>query len=927
MTHVSFPGYLTVMLLLLAVYTAYMMRTYASTNRRLFPMSSYPTIYLAYFCSLAIVVIVPLDVSLTVISRRSVENESNFQEKSELLVVMYLTFFLITQVGYNGLTFQERYNKSGYFTVKTRIIDCCRHFAVLGGAGLVVGIIFFTILVTTNVVELSFEAVVLTIVLLSNTGGLAVLMVLLGYGLVSFPQTLWLKGDLQRQLSQAQQHAASRYKDFSEVSLNMSMLCSTILKTEAELKAHPSDDPQLNNAMELIVKERPSEFKATTSGPIASDKDGRITMETLAKLRSSLYYLSSAYEMSQGKVEQAKINAYHYEDIIESMHRSDGIKRIKWSFGPESTERGYIFHVHVLPILYRIAAVLCMCMSFFCFLGVVGTMDGVGKSISIYATAIHNDEASSEGICIFVMFTLLYPSYVTMWSIFQMKIARIMELLPGRRTTAPSLSVNSRAVIRLSTPLIFFYLGWVFENGIKDGDWLDGAEGGTVGDDDAGNNRIIMSFAKFYQVEVIPVMGGSFNTLFPIIMFSVSGLVLFNLFNRVLVFLKLEKFQFGAEILTEEQLREGQRQLTRHKRTMERAYQRKMLRQHIDGAPKASTAATGFKGNMSTLLGLTVKDSEKEAVDKADLSPSDVEMGSGVHAIREESPPQLQGWIDKKGQKKFGVSGGWQPRYFCVVKPGRLIYFKDTAMEGEPNGEVNLGLVMSFNITNKDDGDKDDGDAKIKLELDLADKTFKMRFPDMDMATEWRNGLLAWKEHYISHIDDDDVGKTSCDEGVQMANLYSSEDTGSIDDETAALTKNMPTSSSSLMPFTNPAHSSDFTMGISDRPSDLEGWLEKKQQAKFGKMAQWQKRYFKVDDDSGCLLYFKSTNPNESPSGSIDLKMIVEVAVPEKDGKIDPIRFNIDVGDKVYKIRASSSTEGERWIAQLNFWRDYIILK
>jgi hypothetical protein len=118
--------------------------------------------------------------------------------------------------------------------------------------------------------------------------------------------------------------------------------------------------------------------------------------------------------------------------------------------------------------------------------------------------------------------------------------------------------------------------------------------------------------------------------------FSISGLVIFNLFNIILVQCKLERFQFGAgivlqiafwytfllthlvtEILTDEQLREGTRQLSRHKRTMvvillfttsgnlyflqERAYQRKALRAHIDGSKAASDSTVS---KMFSKLGL-----------------------------------------------------------------------------------------------------------------------------------------------------------------------------------------------------------------------------------------------------------------------------------------------------------------------------------
>ena len=100
---------------------------------------------------------------------------------------------------------------------------------------MVLGVIFFGILVGEGVVDADADAVLLTIVLLSNTAGLVVIMVLLGYGLVSFPQMLWHKGNLKRQLSMAQQKAASRFKDLGETSLKMSMAVADVMKTKQEV--------------------------------------------------------------------------------------------------------------------------------------------------------------------------------------------------------------------------------------------------------------------------------------------------------------------------------------------------------------------------------------------------------------------------------------------------------------------------------------------------------------------------------------------------------------------------------------------------------------------------------------------------------------------------------------------------------------------
>ncbi len=191
---------------------------------------------------------------------------------------------------------------------------------------------------------------------------------------------------------------------------------------------------------------------------------------------------------------------------MEALHRSDGVRRIKWFYAKEDSEEWeYTWHIKVYPVLCRVGAVVSAALSLFSFLGIVGTLDGAGPLVSVYFLAVHDDRASGTGIVVFILFTLGYVGYVTMWSLFQMRIGGFMELIPGQLTTANSLSVNSRVVAKLTSPLAFFYLGWIFENGLITGPWLDGAEAGTLGDGD--NNAIMTAFSKFYQVSVIPVMG------------------------------------------------------------------------------------------------------------------------------------------------------------------------------------------------------------------------------------------------------------------------------------------------------------------------------------------------------------------------------------------------------------------------------------
>lgn len=124
-----------------------------------------------------------------------------------------------------------------------------------------------------------------------------------------------------------------------------------------------------------------------------------------------------------------------------------------------------------------------------------------------------------------------------------------------------------------------------------------------------------------------------------------------------------------------------------------------------------------------------------------------------------------------------------------------------------------------------------------------------------------------------------------------------------------------------------PAESTHAALTVHDgKPKALEGWLEKKSHAMVGE--SWAKRYCRIDEASTALLYCKSSDTGASAAGggSINLQLVKDVTVYEKNGKQDFSRFNVDLGEKVFKFRAANEPDGKRWVDGLNEWRDYFLL-
>eukprot|EP00595_Chromulina_sp_UTEXLB2642_P000739 CAMPEP_0196763202 /NCGR_PEP_ID=MMETSP1095-20130614/3632_1 /TAXON_ID=96789 ORGANISM="Chromulina nebulosa, Strain UTEXLB2642" /NCGR_SAMPLE_ID=MMETSP1095 /ASSEMBLY_ACC=CAM_ASM_000446 /LENGTH=748 /DNA_ID=CAMNT_0042115913 /DNA_START=674 /DNA_END=2920 /DNA_ORIENTATION=+ len=742
------------------------------------------------------------------------------------------------------------------------------------------------------------------------------------------------------------------FKGISDASLNVSLVVSDVMKTKEQLSAY--GDQRLNDAMQIMLTECPSEFRSSRMGKVATNKSGQVTIDSLAALRTRLNYAKDRYRMSQAKCDGTKLRAYQLEDLINAI--KSGNRVIQWTMTKTTSSTfEYIWYCEVKPIVLKIVAFLAFCLSVLSFIGVVCSMKGVNSEASPYFNIVHdNSSSTSASIVVFIFVSLGYTLYVTIWSLFQMRVEGMMELVEGR-TTPESLSFNVRMCARLAAPLAFFYLGWIAENGLENGPWTSNngptyqiyenvtisvynnvtqmymnetiSELVTVG----GPISMPSAFSRFYQLQSVRVIKQTFGTIFPIILYCVVGLILPNIMNRVLVFVKLGNYQFGDPIVSDEVLREGKRQLERQRQSTERTINRNKLRNYILNMGKG--------GNVESSGGLL-------AALFASRAPRRVSRNSGEsnRPVLTEPEP-LVGLVEKKGTGTFGVSAGWIEFNCETLAPGELI-FKDKRTN-QIESTVDLSTVVGFSIPTP----KANKEAVV-LELDLGYAVVRLRFKSAIEAENWKNKLLEWKDYAVdfgqlygsritnksindieSNITTSSNNKTTNKATTKKTSkpLSALDELDSIqvdvsDDDEPPVVQNRGLLSIFGNKKKNEIQQADTS--IDEKPQHIEGWLDKKGQNRVHMGSDWQKRYIRIDERAGVLNYYKTSSPSESPIGSIDLRMVVSINSYEKSGKDDPTRFNIDLGDKnkVYKFKASSRSEGERWIKTLNEWRDYFLL-
>ena len=238
------------------------------------------------------------------------------------------------------------------------------------------------------------------------------------------------------------------------------------------------------------------------------------------------------------------------------------------------------------------------------------------------------------------------------------------------------------------------------------------------------------AFSLFYNIQVVTSLGDAFGTAFPSILFVVSFLSLTNLLNRIFVACKMEAYQFGDEIVTEEQLKEGKRQLERHRKATARTVQRDILKDSITDVVNAGR---------SKVEGFLWGEGRKKKTQVVDVDPE--------AAVLQE-PASMTGTVERKGGKNsFGLETGWKEEYVTIKSPGVLCFFKEfgKAQSGLPGDfTVELRLALSFNELSL-------GAKGYSLEIELPDSTVRLRFKSKEELANWKAVLILWKDYSIDY--------------------------------------------------------------------------------------------------------------------------------------------------------------------------------
>ena len=255
--------YTIAFMLLLAILSSLFIKTRANKS---FPIHTRITIFLAYMATAGIIILAPTDLALTVVGRRESYNSTDhhrsptiYEDNSPSIFVLYNVFFWpCILLGSVIMPFQEKFNRCYYFTPSQKILATMKRmfrqylfFGVLGSA--------ITATLIVNNIFTSIDALLAMAKALSNTLGLTLIVVLLGYGLVELPRMIWRKSLYATQLKTKQMEVAIEFKKFREATIETSMAVGNAIKTQEAVGRMQNET--LVHYMEIIMGDCPPQFQ------------------------------------------------------------------------------------------------------------------------------------------------------------------------------------------------------------------------------------------------------------------------------------------------------------------------------------------------------------------------------------------------------------------------------------------------------------------------------------------------------------------------------------------------------------------------------------------------------------------------------------------------------------------------------------------
>ncbi|ENN75883.1 hypothetical protein YQE_07612, partial [Dendroctonus ponderosae] len=562
------------------------------------------TVLLAWFCSFLIIFALPLDIiSVTAVRRidhpifykfpcrqqnrtetyiraNNSEDESTFPWgilPERVFVNLWRTVYWSTQfLTWMIMPMMQSYIKAGDFTVKGKLKSALVDNAIYYGSYLLIcGILLIYLALKPGIdldwyygrllikihIALGFRGKLKAIASsASNTWGLFLLVLLLGYSLVEAPRNFWNNSNASLKLTQYYFKASKLSSDKCEAEETV----DDVLESLQAIATVIRPGHYLHGPLETILQKVPVELKdRMTRRQLPEDVTHDLpTEKSLIRLHRQTIKSLQVLQRTETQWNVLLDKIFECEDTLKNQVSMD--RRFKRTFQKESSWSNRYLSVPVLewywkclvaPVCWKLIGIVTCIMSVTIIWSEV-TFFCVSPRLSLFAVIVNAAKASYDYFMIEVLstFIILYLSFCAYSTILKIKLLNLYYLAPHHQTNEHSLIFSGMMFSRLTPALCLNFLGLIHMDSHVIHSQIDET-----------------SYTQIMgHMDVIGIISHGFNLYFPMAILVFCLATYFNLGSRCLSLLGFHQF-VGDEEITTDLVQEGRELITREKRKRQRA--------------------------------------------------------------------------------------------------------------------------------------------------------------------------------------------------------------------------------------------------------------------------------------------------------------------------------------------------------------------
>lgn len=542
-------------------------------------------VFIAWYFSFALVFLLPLDISLTTYRQciqdhepNQISNSTNDSEAIKLYckepwslispnvfpVVWRIIYWSSQALTWLILPFMQSFSNSGEFNFKGKFKRALINNAIYYGTYLsLFGVFLIYVAIKHGIDGKNLKVIGITA---SNTWGLFLLVLLLGYGLVDVPRSLWNKANSDLNLKQIYFKLAKLHGEKCDAEEKLEDVLNEIKTIAEKIRYnHP-----MRNYVDLIVKKCPDNFRQNLRKNVEdyndynedSNRSNILDEKSLVNLHNRLIRMLQVNNRTNNLWMTIIKEAFLVEDILinESNSNKKFVRSFPLTYSYPFLKKiwnptfEWLYYCWIRKYIMKFISVILMATT---VIVIWSEMTFFNKQpvLSIFAIFLIRARNTYNyfSIELFGCLIIAYLCFCAYYTIFKIRLFNYYYLAPNHSTTEYSLVFSATLLSRLTSPLCYNFLGLVHLDSHITKD----------------TNLIETQFTTIMgHLDVISFISDGFNIYFPILIFVLCLATFFNLGSRVLHFFGFEQFIGDAEV-TQDLIEDGKNLVKREKRKIQ----------------------------------------------------------------------------------------------------------------------------------------------------------------------------------------------------------------------------------------------------------------------------------------------------------------------------------------------------------------------